>query len=425
MPGCDMPDVVPTFDLPPGFIRASAFTELEVAHLGVPRGLVPHAPTRGTAAPDRASQIDEMQARLEALRAEPAPGGTGLGPRARFRFQAHGSEREVDPPSNLTRDPATSRRAGAVRKTQKPPATLRWSLVAAVGAAAIVGGYWLGRPPGSEPAATAADERADSVSSDWTTADRDKLAVILAAENSNRPGEMRELTRDLLANRPQLKWSALLEARASVAARLHSEAEVFLERARAAGAGGAGEIAFLRASNFGAQRKLDEMRNCVDDAIAADPVRAEFHFARAEIDRRLGRVDESLASYARALERARVGRAPSVELMAFRRRLLLIEGGRESEIDASAYQNELARPAPSGDWLLTAAAVALQHHDLAEAARWLKRARAAMPSQEYLERIDDYFFRVHVGRPELNGLFPTSAERSQFLANARPVLVDP
>ena len=111
--------------------------------------------------------------------------------------------------------------------------------------------------------------------------------------------------------------------------------------------------------------------------------------------------------------------------MAFRRRLLLIEGGRESEIDASAYQNALARPAPLGDWLLTAAAVALQHHDLAEAARWLKRARAAMPPQEYLERIDDYFFRVHAGRPELNGLFPTNAERSQFLADARPVLVDP
>lgn len=366
-----------------------------------------------------------MQARLEALRNESTPAGLGLGPRARFRFQAHGSEREVDPPSNLTRDPATSRRAGAVRRSRKLPAALRWSLLTAIGAAAAVGGYWFGRPPGNEPDVASADDRARSAIQGWTPADRDKLAAILAAENSVRPGEMRELARDLIANRPGLTGAALLKARASIAARWHAEAEVTLERARSTGEADASEIAFLRASNFGLQRKLDEMRICIDDAIAADPVRAEFHFARAEIDRRLGRADDSLAAYARALERARPGRSPSAGSIAFRRRLLLIEGGRESEVDAGADQTELAKPTPSGDWLITAAAVALQRRDPAGAAQWLQRARAAMPSREYLERIDDYFFRVHAGRPELKGLFPTTAERAQIVADTRPVLVDP
>lgn len=123
--------------------------------------------------------------------------------------------------------------------------------------------------------------------------------------------------------------------------------------------------------------------------------------------------------------RARPGRVPSARTISFRQRLLLIENGRGSEVDAGTYQSELAKPSPPGDCLLTAAAVALQRKDPAEAARWLGRARATMPAPEYFERIDDYFFRVHANRPELAGLFPTKAERVQGLAANRPILVDP
>lgn len=419
-----MPEVSPTFDLPPGFVRASAYSELEVARLGVPRGLVRHAPAEATVSLDRSDQIDAMQARLEALREESAPAGTGLGPRARFRFQAHGNEREVDPPSNLTRDPSTSRRAGAVRQTREMTVVRRWALFLAINATAAAAGYWLGCPP-RDGRDDGANDQAGFRTVGWTPADREKLSAILAAENSGRSREALDLTRQLLANRPGLTGATLLNARAAIGARLHAEADVLLERTRTAGTNDPSEIAFLRAVNFGLQRKLEEMKTCLDEAIAADPVRAEFHFAHAEIDRRLGRIDDALASYARALERARPGRAPGAELISFRRRLLLIEGGRESEIDAGRYQAELARTAPSGDWLLTAAAVALQRGNPAEAARWLKLARAAMPRSEYLERIDDYFFRVHAGNADLKGLFPTPAERIQFLANARPGLVDP
>ena len=110
-----MPDAGPTFDSPPGSIHASAYTEQDVVGFGVPRGLIRHVPAQPPEALDRIDQIDAMQAQLAAARHEPARGGLGLGRRERFRFQAHGIERAVDPPSNLRRGPATSRRARAVR----------------------------------------------------------------------------------------------------------------------------------------------------------------------------------------------------------------------------------------------------------------------------------------------------------------------
>ena len=420
-----MPEVSPTFDLPPGYVRASAYSEQDVARLGVPRGLVRHAPTEAPASLDRSDQIDAMQARLEALREESASPGTGLGPRARFRFQAHGTEREIDPPSNLTSDPSTSRRAGAVRKTRQTTVLRRWALVLAIGAAAAAAGYWLGRPAFDEQEASRANDVTGFGRPGWTPADREKLAAILAAETSARPRDAVELSGQLAANRPHLTGTAVLKARACLAARLYADAEVNLERARSAGTGDQSEIAYLRATNFGRQRKLEEMKTSLADAIAADPLRAEFYFARAEIDRRLGLVDDALAWYTKALERVRPGRYPSSALISFRRRLLLIEGGREAEIDTAVYQTELAKPAAAGDWLLTAAAVALQRRDLAEASKWLQRARASMPGQEYLEHIDDYFFRVHAGHADLKGVFPSPAERARFLASSRRAIVDP
>ncbi len=94
-------------------------------------------------------------------------------------------------------------------------------------------------------------------------------------------------------------------------------------------------------------------------------------------------------------------------------------------MDARAYQAAFAQPAPPPDWLLTAAAVALQRKDMETAARWLQAARSSMPWQDYVERIDDYFFRSHANEPSLKDLFPTGAERAQFHAAAPPVLNDP
>ena len=71
---------------------------------------------------------------------------------------------------------------------------------------------------------------------------------------------------------------------------------------------------------------------------------------------------------------------------------------------------------PSGYWLLTAAAVALQHKNLSEAATDLGRARDALGAVTFNELLNDYFFRAYADRKELADFFPLdpAARRAQL-----------
>jgi uncharacterized protein YeeX (DUF496 family) len=421
-----MPDAQPTSFLPPALVRASAYTPSQVAQLGAPRGLVPHTTTLPATTDSDfpvAASITPQHANAE------APGiaapTLGLGPRTRFRFHAHDAEFPVVPPSNLTSDPVTARRAGAVRKTKEMPSAARWLSLCFVAIAAAAAGYYFGLPVTTEREVGNLPSLGASEGRGWTQNDRERLNDILLAESRQQTREMNDLVRQLRDARPRLAGLSLLEARAAMAARTFSEAEVSLQRAAQDPFADKVEIHLLRAANFGQQRYLKEMRSDLGDAIALDPTRAEFHYQRAEVDRRQGRTQESLAGYSRAMVLAKPNRFPSRETIEFRRRLLLIESGRESELDAKAYNAAFAQPSPSGDWLLTAAAVALQRKDAETAARWLRAAREAMPWPDYVERIDDYFFRIHTDEPNLKDLFPTRVERAQIHAVTPPILKDP
>jgi tetratricopeptide (TPR) repeat protein len=425
-----MPDVEPTPLPPQVFARASAYTSRQAAELGTPRGLVPYVARELTPSHPTseavAAEVLHNAAPLAGISSEPdapAPPLQGLGPRTRFRFQANDAESPVAPPSNLTRNPSTARRAGAVRKMPKLSAIAQWFSLGAVALAAGAAGFFLGRPPFGEPGdAGARVERAESRL--WSLAERKKLDAILVAESLAQPRAMHEQLDQLRAIRPRLAGLLLLEARANA---LHSYADADASLTRAAEEPGADlvTISQVRAATHGAQRQLSEMRRCLDESIALDPTRAEFHFQRAEVDRRLGRTEDALEGFDRAIALAKTGFAPGRAAIEFRRRLLLIERGRETEIDAQAYQAAFAQPAPPADWLLTAAALALHRNDSEAGARWLRAARAAMPWAEYLERIDDYFFRNHANEPGLKDLFPTRAERSAFHAATPRLLKDP
>ena len=344
----------------------------------------------------------------------------GLGPRTRFRFQANDLESTVAPPSNLTRDPSTARRAGAVRKMPKLSAVAQWLSLSGVALAAGVAGFFLGMPTFDKPGDVGTRGEARL----WSPADRKKLDAILAAESLAQPRAMHEQLDRLRAIRPRLAGLPLLEARASA---MHSFADADTSLTRATQEPGADLVAisYARAEIYGVQRQLNEMHRCLGEAIALDPTRAEFHFQRAEVDRRLGRTEDALEGFDRALALAKTGFAPDRAEIEFRRRLLLIERGRETEIDAQAYQAAFAQPAPPADWLLTAAALALHRKDSEAGARWLRAARATMPWAEYLERIDDYFFRNHADEPGMKDLFPTRPERSAFHAATPRILQDP
>ncbi len=428
-----MSDVQPTSFLPPALVRASAYTPEQIARLGVPRGLVRFVP-RVEATPQAAvagrdpSPAAEIEAatRRAAVAESPATStpNMGLGPRARFRFQAHDATVPTAPPSNLTSDPFFTRRAGAVRKLPKVSGLARWLSLGLVAIAAGAAGFFLARPISSEDEGGDAAARRSSDSRTWSPVDHRQLEAILAAESRRQTNETAALLNRLHATRPHLAGLPLLEARAA-APRSFADVESHLARAAEEPQADLAKVAFARAANYAAQRNLDAMRRYLDEAIALDPTRAEFHFQRAEVGRRQGWTQEALDDYDRALLLARSGLNPSRELIAFRRRLLLIERGREAELDAKAYQAAFAQPSPPADWILTAAAVALQRQDPETGARWLRSARAVMPWREYVERIDDFFFRNHIDEPGLKDLFPTDAERALFHASAPPVLRDP
>ncbi len=408
-------------------VRASAYTPEQIARLGVPRGLLPYVPPEAALAEPAAAPLAAIESPESSALAAAAPTAVapnlGLGPRTRFRFQAHEATSPTSPPSNLVSDPFSTRRAGAVRKLPTISAFARWLSLGSVAIAATAAGFFLARPIPTEEEAGDTAQRI-SGNRTWTPVDRVRLEAALAAGLSG-PRDATDLLARLQAMRPHLGGVPVLQARAAAAKGSFVDADVHLTRAAEEPQTDLAQIAFARAANFAAQRKFDDMRHSLNDAIALDPTRAEFYFQRAEVDRRQGRAQEALEDYDRALLLARSGLRPSRETIAFRRRLLLIERGREAELDTKAYQAAFAQPSPPADWILTAAAVALQRNDLESGARWLRSARAAMPWPDYVERIDDFFFRNHLNAPGLKELFPTQAERARFHALAPPILQDP
>ena len=414
----------------PAFVRASAFTPAQVEQLGVPRGLLPYKPNGPEPAP--ASEIPAMPEAavtamaevLLATAAQPAP-AHGLGPRTRFRFQAHHAEAPIVPPSNLTTDPNTSRRAGAVRKIAKVSALAQWLSLAAVAMIALVAGFFFASPGtgNAETREATAAKRLEQGA--WSAADIQKLNAILVAERAGRTREMSEMIERLQTTRPNLSGLPLLEARAALARRVYSDAEVMLARGARETSAEPAEISFGRATVQARQRRFDETRAWLTDAITRDPMRAEMYFEKAEVERRLGHTSDALATYELARALAQPGRIPSRETIDFHRRLLLIERGRETEIDAKAYQAAFAKAEPPADWMLIAAALEFQRRDAAAAAHWLKASRDAMPWREYVTRLDDYAFRNHVEEPAVRDLFPTPAQRDQLHAELAPFLIDP
>ncbi len=451
-------------------IRVSAYTEEEARVLGTPRGLLPFSALEGlapeTLTPEaEAAEGEEESSRevAELLRQPPAAATTaeadpdpvldevieGLRGRiADLRAARSGGASEpgtfAAPPAN----PAASLWRPERRPKSKVFGLLGFVLLILVTAAFGFGGLHFHKlmdnsaapapapdsPPPAEgaakpaPAAVAATP-GRSAGPLWQEADLPRLDAILSAERALSIEEMGRLLGQLQSERPGYPGLEMLAARQAQLARRWAEAEVRLSRLSTENAEIdnelTAELAFLRARNYAAQRKLLEARNCLDEAIRRDPRRPEFHYEQAELNRRMGRVGDAMAGFDRALARSASGRVPSRTTIDFRRRLMLVETGREAEIGSETYLEELNKANPSGEWVLTAAAVSLHRGQFAAGAQWMQRARGLMQPNAYLAAIEDYFFRAHAGRPELKDCFPTAAERAQFILKSLPFLADP
>ncbi len=173
------------------------------------------------------------------------------------------------------------------------------------------------------------------------------------------------------------------------------------------------------AFNFSRTRDFEKASEHYKDASRQDPFSATLYYRWGEAARHLGHFSDARAIFRRALDRVPTGQPEHESLrecIGLKARLCAVEEGQDEKFQAELAER-LKEPVPSGYWLLTAAASALQHKNLPEAAGFLGRARDALGKEQFDELLNDYFFRAYADRKELADFFPSdpAARRAKLL----------
>lgn len=145
---------------------------------------------------------------------------------------------------------------------------------------------------------------------------------------------------------------------------------------------------------YSRQRNFQAAIDNFSRAAADNPFCGPYYFHWAEALRRRGKPENSLSVFDRALDRlpANMENDTLRQRVAFKSRLAAIEIGQGARFKTE-MDEALKSPAPTGYWLLTAAAVALQENRIPDAVDTLQRAKAALPPMYFDNLVSDYFFR--------------------------------
>ncbi len=157
---------------------------------------------------------------------------------------------------------------------------------------------------------------------------------------------------------------------------------------------------------FARQRHFLQASSAFQEAALAMPFAPESFRLWGESLRRQGSLQNAIAALQEALVRYPVGAlefAGAREYVAYKIRLAQIEADQDADIGSSLPARLAAQP--SGYWLLTEAAFALQHGDDPRAAAALQKAQAVLPPADFDHLLGDYFFRSYAGRPAIAGFF--------------------
>jgi len=130
--------------------------------------------------------------------------------------------------------------------------------------------------------------------------------------------------------------------------------------------------------------------------IEINPDDGDHFFNAGSVLRRMGKPMEAFEYYRNAGNL----RAATPEILAYNMRLSLIEMGRSDEL-VEETARQLSVENPSGDWILTAAAISLDRGFVAEGAELLTLARNTIHPRFYAELVSDRFFRQYRGHPEI------------------------
>lgn len=129
------------------------------------------------------------------------------------------------------------------------------------------------------------------------------------------------------------------------------------------------------------------------------PAEAQAHYNLGEMFREQGRFEEAILRHRQA-----VLTNPQEPLFAFKLRLTRIQAGEMQAVETETRE-QLLLATPTGDWLMTAAAVNLKRAEWKEAAKMLAYAAGAMQPQMFFAMLQDPIFTAHAGRPELQPFY--------------------
>ena len=327
-----------------------------------------------------------------------APGQpvAGTAPESRSadeRADAPPEDEKVYPPASrpvpIALTGGTSGRRAKSAAARQPRLWLALELGALV---LLAGAFLLGRASvrRTAPSTGAAPGAADAVLSPEAAKLIDEA---MAAEQDRNFKKASELLHKIQTDFPQVRGVDLRLA--DLALEQGDSAEALLSLNRAIEKGEQSAAAYrLRGSILsgkGGLRKggVNRGMNDFETATLIDPFSADnFYFWGGALDRE-GKPQAALLKLQRAMDRLR---EPELEAeYRLKIRLAEIELGREQEF-APEMAAMLAEDPPPPDWLLTAAAIDMQHHDFAAAANYLEKASHLMDKDLFAIRMRDYFF---------------------------------
>lgn len=161
------------------------------------------------------------------------------------------------------------------------------------------------------------------------------------------------------------------------------------------------------------QDRLQEARELFMLNVQAEPDSGLHAYNVGAVMRRMGEPGQALDFLAKAIE---LGGTDPI-LAAYNWRLALIELGRADEL-LEKVNRALDEEPPGGDWLMTAAAIALSRGFFSEAAELLDLAGQRLDSELFSELMTDRFFREFANHPDLARFYTAANPQHRNLIRA-------
>ena len=308
----------------------------------------------------------------------------------------------------------------------------RGILYFAFAAALALGAFLVGRSDAHHTDAAGLHNRPEVALTDvWAPTYTDLLDKALAADHAGDLPTAQRLTSELAKT---MKANPVLTAyRATVDTRLGqtNDVEATLSRLLSPNAPPADAAVLNEAQgfNYARRREFDRAIDCFSAIVPVRPLDTNNLLHLAEAYRRKGRLDDAVATFRLAIVRLPVNALPETlarrEYFSYKERLTLVEIGRTAEFNDDLVQH-LKAAVPTPEWLLTAAAVALQKGDMPTAVDALKKAQAVLPAGQFAARMGDYFFRSFTYHPEMNPLLVALTPEQQQARQLRmDFFIDP